>query len=197
MVLLGTQNLASVLMGELTCWLQMSPLVGLHLPNAGRYRTFMLPPAQPWSFTLSGSHRSCCYPKSLKLWFLSFISLFPFRFHNEMSCWYPLHLMWKEVKFPMIFLKNTPYYSIDFHWWRKWLKTNYWNNLISITLVIVGFPGGSDSKESACNAGDLGSVSGSGRSPGEGSGYPLYYFCLENPVDRGAWRPRVPGVAKT
>ena len=44
----------------------------------------------------------------------------------------------------------------------------------------MGFPGGSDSKESACNAGDPGSILGSGRSPGEGDGYPLQYSCLEN-----------------
>ena len=44
-----------------------------------------------------------------------------------------------------------------------------------------GFPGGSDSKESACNAGDLGSIPGLGRSPGEGNGNPLQYSCLENP----------------
>ena len=60
-----------------------------------------------------------------------------------------------------------------------------------------GFPGGSDSKESACNAGDLGSIPGSGRSPGEGNGNPLQYFCLENSVDRGAWRAAVHGVKKS
>ena len=49
------------------------------------------------------------------------------------------------------------------------------------------FPGGSDSKESTCNAGDLGPIPGSGRSPGEGNGYPLQYSCLANPMDRGAW----------
>ena len=43
-------------------------------------------------------------------------------------------------------------------------------------------------KESACNAGDPGSIPGSERSPGEGNGYPLQYPCLENPTDRGAWR---------
>ena len=59
-----------------------------------------------------------------------------------------------------------------------------------------GFPGGLDSKESACNAGDLGSVPSSGRSPGEGNGYPIQYSCLENPMDRGAWRATVRGVAK-
>ena len=50
-----------------------------------------------------------------------------------------------------------------------------------------GFPGGSDDKESACNAGDLGLIPGLGRSPGEGNGNPLQYSCLENPMDRGAF----------
>ena len=50
-----------------------------------------------------------------------------------------------------------------------------------------GFPGGSDGKASAYNAGDLGSIPGLGRSPGEGNGNPLQYPCLENPMDRGAW----------
>ena len=54
-------------------------------------------------------------------------------------------------------------------------------------IILMGFPGGSDSKESACNAGDLGPISGSGRSPGEGNGKPLQYSCLENSMDRGAW----------
>ena len=48
----------------------------------------------------------------------------------------------------------------------------------------MGFPGGSDGEESACNAGDLGSIPGLGRSPGEGKGYPLQYSCLENSMDR-------------
>ena len=49
------------------------------------------------------------------------------------------------------------------------------------------FPGGSDGKVSVYNAGDLGSIPGSGRSPGEGNGNPLQYSCLENLMDRGAW----------
>ena len=52
---------------------------------------------------------------------------------------------------------------------------------------IWGFPGGSDGKASACNSGDLGSIPGLGRSPGEGNGNPLQYSCLENPMDGGAW----------
>ena len=62
---------------------------------------------------------------------------------------------------------------------------------------IQDFPGGSDGKESACNAGDLGSIPRSGRSPGEGNGNLLHYSCLENPMDGGAWRATVHGVAKS
>ena len=60
----------------------------------------------------------------------------------------------------------------------------------------MGFPGGSDSKQSACNAGDLGSIRGLGRSPGEGNGYPLQYSCLENSMNRGAGRA-TDGVSKS
>ena len=52
----------------------------------------------------------------------------------------------------------------------------------------MGVPGGSDGKESARNGGDLGSIPGLGRSPGEGNSYPLQYSGLENSMDRGAWR---------
>ena len=51
----------------------------------------------------------------------------------------------------------------------------------------IGFPGSSDGKESACNAGDLGLIPGLERSPGEGNSNPLQYSCLENSMDRGAW----------
>ena len=60
-----------------------------------------------------------------------------------------------------------------------------------------GFPGGSDSEDSACNIGDLGLIPGSGRSPGEGDRYPLQYSCLKNSMDRGAWQATVHGVAKS
>ena len=60
-----------------------------------------------------------------------------------------------------------------------------------------GFPGGSDGKESACNARDPGLILGSGRSPGEGNGYPLQYSCLENSMDAGAWWATVRGGAKS
>ena len=61
---------------------------------------------------------------------------------------------------------------------------------------MMGLPGGSDGKESACNAEDLASSPGSGRSPGEGNGYPLQYSCQENPTDRGVWQATVHKVAK-
>ena len=61
-------------------------------------------------------------------------------------------------------------------------------------MGLWGFPGGSDGKESACNAGDLGLIPGSGISPGEGKGYLLHYSCLENSKDRGAWQATVHGV---
>ena len=59
------------------------------------------------------------------------------------------------------------------------------------------FPGGSDVKASAYNAGDPGSIPGSGKSSGEGNGNPLQYSCLENPMDGGAWWATVHGVAKS
>ena len=61
----------------------------------------------------------------------------------------------------------------------------------------MGFPGGSEVKASACNAGDLGSIPGLGRSPGEGNSNPLQYSCLESPMDGAAWWATVHGVAKS
>ena len=63
--------------------------------------------------------------------------------------------------------------------------------------TIQDFPGGSDGKEFAYNAGDLCSVPGSGRSPGEGNGNPLQYSCLENSMDRGTWWATAHGVAES
>ena len=67
-------------------------------------------------------------------------------------------------------------------WWHSWL---------SLSLLLTGFPSGSDGREFACNAGDLSSI------PVGGSGYPLQYSCLENPTDRGAWKTIVHRVAKS
>jgi len=63
-----------------------------------------------------------------------------------------------------------------------------WEKIFAKQLCpIQDFPGGSDGKTSVYNAGDPGSIPGLGRSPGEGNGNPLQYYCLENPMDRGAW----------
>ena len=67
----------------------------------------------------------------------------------------------------------------------------------NIYLCIMGFAGGSKGKESACSAGDPGSIPWLGRSPGEGNGNPLQYSCLGNSMDRGAWQAMVHGVAKS
>ena len=84
--------------------------------------------------------------------------------------------------------------------WTKEGRTRSW--IVEILLIwehslMMGFPGGSDGKESACNAGDPGWISGSGSSPGEGNGYPPQYSCLENSMDRGAWWVTVHGITKS
>ena len=69
--------------------------------------------------------------------------------------------------------------------------------LSTSSRYVWGFPGGSDAKASACNAGDLDSIPRLGRSPGERNGNPFQYSCLENPMDGGAWQATVHGVAKS
>ena len=66
-----------------------------------------------------------------------------------------------------------------------------------ILYAQMGFLGGSDGKESICNAERLGSIAGSGRSLEEGNGYPLQYYCLENSMDRGAWWATICGITKS
>ena len=103
-----------------------------------------------------------------------------------------------QITFQITFLLNLPTWVL---WYatlfvpRFYHLTNSTCNLN--TFLPTRFPGGSDDKVSACNAGDLGSVPGLGRSPGEGNGNPLQFSCLENPMDRGAWWATVHGVAKS
>ena len=78
------------------------------------------------------------------------------------------------------------------------VSPNYsWGSFNLLEQACSGFPGGSDGKESACSAGDLGLIPGSGRSPGGGHGSPLQYSYLENPMDRGAWQATVHRVGKS
>ena len=67
---------------------------------------------------------------------------------------------------------------------------------LSRLIPLGGFPDGSDGKESACNVGDPGSISGLGRSPGEENGNPLQYSCLENPMDRETWGLQSTGLQR-
>ena len=76
-------------------------------------------------------------------------------------------------------------------WWRVWHST------FMVLFHQPFFPGGSDSKESTCKAGDLGLIPGLGRSPGKEHGNPLQYSCLESPMDRGAHQAIVHRVAKS
>ena len=68
---------------------------------------------------------------------------------------------------------------------------------VPLFLLPLVFPSGSDSKQSACSVGDLGSIPVSGRSPGEGNGNPLQYSCLEKSTDRGAWWATVHAIAES
>ena len=68
---------------------------------------------------------------------------------------------------------------------------------VCVCIYIYGFPCSSVGKESACSAGDPGSIPGLGKSPGEGNGDPLQYPCLENLIDRGAWWAAVHGFTKS
>ena len=73
-----------------------------------------------------------------------------------------------------------------------WASSSLWSVIVTIFTT-----GGSDGKEFACNARDLGSIPGSGRSRGKGNGNPLQYSCLENSMDRGDWQVAVHRVAKS
>ena len=108
----------------------------------------------------------------------------------------------KRIYCKLLLIKDT-WHVLDV--WSKYIlilfcgkeyRKSFKNNR-DLILRTGGFPGGSDVKASACNAGDLGSIPGWGRSPGEGNGNPLQYSCLENPMDEGAWWATVHGVAKS
>ena len=77
------------------------------------------------------------------------------------------------------------------------VNRNGLNSLSGMQPRFPGFPGSSVGKESACDVGDVGSIPGSGRSPGKGNGNPFQYSCLENPMNRGAWLATVHGVTKS
>ena len=117
---------------------------------------------------------------------------------EEVLCWEkgcmcvstePGHCM---AQVPGSFASVTLFLLVPKLWTRKGPKSGMTYLIIGILKnscePVLGFPGGSDGKDSACNAGNPVSISGLGRSPGEGNGNPLQYSCLENPMDRRAWR---------
>ena len=129
--------------------------------------------------------------------------------HDRMCKWKCSPQIWKgktRVTFFLFFSPSflpspppSPSSSFFVHspWFWVHLRLFFWR-LLGIHLALsLGFPGGSDGKAPACNAGDLGSIPGSGRSPGEGNDNALQYSCLENPMDGGAWWATAHGVAKS
>ena len=92
-------------------------------------------------------------------------------------------------------VKNLP--AMQETWFGLWVGKTLWRRKQLPTPVFLGFPGGSDHKESACKVGDLRSIPGLGRSPGEGNSYLLQNSGLENSTDRGAWQAIVHGVPKS
>ena len=104
---------------------------------------------------------------------------------NNYRFYYPLHYSYIHCMCPFIHCIHCSQMSLL-------LQLDYEHHMnnsyhLSSLFEYLGFPGGSEVKASACNAGDLGSIPGSGKSPGEGNGNPLQYSCLENPMDGGAW----------
>ena len=82
-------------------------------------------------------------------------------------------------------------------WWAAVHRVRKnWTRLKGLSTCVFGFPSGSVVKNPPANTGDLGSIPGSGRSPGERNGYPLQYSCLENSMDRGTWQATVHGVTR-
>ena len=91
-------------------------------------------------------------------------------------------VLYCEIKNVFIFVFSFMYYL-----YKRYYKPIIVHFYIANCVTLLGFPYSSVGKESACNAGDPGSIPGLGRSPGEGNGNPLQYSCLGNLTDRGAW----------
>ena len=126
------------------------------------------------------------------LWFENYWSRDYRRFPGMPGCWLP-----REWDFPCSSAGKIIHLQCRKPWLNSWVRKITWRRDRLPTPIFLGFPGGSDGKESSCNMGDLGSIPGSGRSPGGGNGNPLQYSCLENSVDRGALQAPVCGVANS
>ena len=114
-------------------------------------------------------------------------------------------LNWIKLSTMIVTLSTSPFNSVKFclvdvkilllDIWYLIIVMSFW--WIDPSWLFMGFSHGSDSKESACNVGDPGSIPESGRSPEGGNGNLLQYSYLENPMDRGAWQATVYGVSKS
>ena len=116
-----------------------------------------------------------CRTEGIKYWFPTYKSLvICVTILPAQQLLFPSILSEERTKFVVLLTRSSCYYLIISHVF--WLRI----------VLLMGFPGGSEVKASACNVGDLGSIPGLGRSPGEGNGNPLQYSCLENPMEGGA-----------
>ena len=153
-----------------------------------------------WSVTVHGVIN---YKRLTRLWFnlkFEFPIMLPFVLGNpSWMCLWTVNCTGSDS--PRVWMQCPPPGRGD--QWAPLLSATYQQQQLilgcrSWTRVYIseGFPGGLAGKESACNAGDLGSIPGSGRSPGGGNGTTPQYSCLENPMDRGVWRATVHGATK-
>ena len=146
----------------------------------------LLPPIPPSIRVFS--NESTLRMRWPKYWIFSF-SIIPFKEHPELISF---RMDWLDL----LAVQGTLKSLLQHH------SSNIYIYLICFELICVGcmkLPSWLSGKESACNAratGDVGSIPGSGRSPGGGNVNPLQYSCLENPIDRGVWRAAVHRVAK-
>ena len=126
--------------------------------------------------------------------------------------WNPCVLHWQVDSLPLSYQGSSHltfnflswvFYFFQLSWWIldkyncAYLKyVTWWLHFKDLAVSILGFPGGSVLKNLPASAGDMGSIPGSGGSPGGENANPLQYSCLENPMDRGAWQAIVHGIAK-
>ena len=151
----------------------------------------------PWDFP-GKSTGVCCH---CLLWFMCYSRLILGSLHKVHQVIIRSHLNTRCFNYRSLFrfggqkkLENFPFWTILYFYFYLFIKLKniYWEPTV---FQYSSFPySGSDGEETACNAGDLGSVPGLGRSPGEGNGNSPQYSCLENSMDRGAWWATVHAV---
>ena len=114
----------------------------------------------------------------------------------ELPVWgeYLCYMWWVPWRHWTVYANRVTHAKLWGHCDGGWVQPQ--GQSISQTYIMRGFPGGSDGKESACNAGKPDSIPGSKRSPGGGHSNPLQFSCLENPMDRGVWQVTMHGITR-